>query len=440
MIKKLLTVCTLLLSLGLQAQEPHPQDRLGNLLSWDDFFGAREQRNICGNNIHESMDWYYKSKMHAYMGRTDSAAVYLEKIFLTYPDFFSGTDWKVINVNTLLNYWGGVQNYEKMMQAFDLAEDICRKYSTDTAWVQRNLRLAAQLRKQTLVWTAYPKLCVDWTSDQMTVKLLDGYVPTVAVEYNGTELPTWLDTGAQCAVIMTSEQADKCVTKTIPDQGSIVVNGAPAEGHYALIDSVRIGDLVFRNVTALVVKNKFSELMSSGLMNKKPTPQPYMDETGIIIGLPLLQRMGCVRFDWANKRLHIEKALQTKNYMETANMFILNNIPYTRLHVNSIPCVCMIDTGSGDGFLELSSPFFRTHESKLLTDKSLQPLEGKRIVLNPSVTFEGKSIDIGASSVLARLNDDAPILHDGMMGYSLLKSASQITFDFVNMRFEMCLD
>ena len=135
------------------------------------------------------MDWYYKSKMHAYMGRTDSAAVYLEKIFLTYPDFFSGTDWKVINVNTLLNYWGGVQNYEKMMQAFDLAEDICRKYSTDTAWVQRNLRLAAQLRKQTLVWTAYPKLCVDWTSDQMTVKLLDGYVPTVAVEYNGTELP-----------------------------------------------------------------------------------------------------------------------------------------------------------------------------------------------------------------------------------------------------------
>lgn len=128
MIKKLLTVCTLLLSLGLQAQEPHPQDRLGNLLSWDDFFGAREQRNICGNNIHESMDWYYKSKMHAYMGRTDSAAVYLEKIFLTYPDFFSGTDWKIFNVNTLLGYLDEAQNYKKMLDIYDLAESICKKY------------------------------------------------------------------------------------------------------------------------------------------------------------------------------------------------------------------------------------------------------------------------------------------------------------------------
>lgn len=79
--------------------------------------------------------------------------------------------------------------------------------------------MTAALKKQTQIRTTIPTMSLQRNRDNATVNLLNGFLPTVAVEYNGTELPTWLDTGVYCPVIMTSEQADKCVTKTIPDQG-----------------------------------------------------------------------------------------------------------------------------------------------------------------------------------------------------------------------------
>lgn len=447
--KILLILFTCISILNTAAQDTHPLQVLANTLGQNDFFNAREQRKIITHSIPEPLDLFYKHKMCYFMNKPDSAAIYLEKILEQYPTFLGGMETKIQYINILLSLWNEVQNYNKVLKTYDIAEKLTCTPDINTTWQKEQITALSHLRNRTKQLDTIPKMTVVKGEKAYYLDITEEPLITSVIEFNNIPMKTWIDTGWRNCIFMTKELADQCNAKEIPSLEDVTMNGVPIRGYWALIDSVKIGGIIFKNVHALVSQNSFSSLAPNSIIPKEAREHydSIMNTTGVIIGLPLLRRMGSIQIDWNKHKMKIQPAPELKDNLSKANMFILDKELYTNIHINSLSCNGIVDTGATNAFIELSNTFYTKNQNRLSVDKTQEADTVRRggmarisivkykPIICPNITFETKQIDIGNNDIIAWQDETWLGMKDALLGSLFLKSlGSKVTFDFVNMR------
>lgn len=446
----LLIVLACIITTNIVAQTKNYQWLLAEALSNDDFLMVRKYKNLCGDTIDASLNVFYHYKMYGYLNKPDSSAIYLEKALKEYPDLFSIPQTKFAYINILIELWHNLENYERLIGAYSMAEELTTSTNADEDWARQQLAFLKKLRKEAQEKMKMPKMSVKNISDnpQVTIPFTEEPVVTTNVKVNGTDCKTWLDTGGGVHLIMTKEIAGNChVNKRLSQKDSLEVNGKRIRADWVRVDSIQIGSILFTQVPAIVVQGKFSSFVSGNVLTEKEQNEyeSILNTVGMIVGLPLLKKLGSMEFDWDKKIINLSLLSEISTICK-ANLFTLNNQLFTYLKVNTADFVGMIDNGSVNAFIELSKPFFEKERDKfLLNDVSeektvyqksigvLLPTK-RRTVGSAELLWENRSVEAGPDDVVV-LDKDFLGAKDGMIGYKFIKSlGSKVAFDFVNMR------
>lgn len=194
-----------------------------------------------------------------------------------------------------------------------------------------------------------PKISVKNISKnkKATIDFIETPVVTTNIKLNGISCKTWIDTGGAGYLLMTKEMADRCNAKElISGIDSLDVNGKRIRGAHAWVDSIQIGSTIVTRVPAIVVYGDFSSFVPIDMLTEKEQNEykSVMNTVGIIVGLPLLQKLGSIEFDWDKKVLNMTLTPEDSGGQK-ANMFTLNNQLYICLDVNTTEFVGMVDIG-----------------------------------------------------------------------------------------------
>lgn len=432
------------------------QQELADMLMRDEFFKARKQRQLCGDSIDKSLKLCYAFKMHGYLNRPDSSAIYLERMLKDYPNFFTNRETKVYFINELFDLCAEMGNYSKMLDAYNIAEQITKPYlfSNDSIWAKQQLIAISQLRREVEGKLEIPQMKVTNLSKkkETSIAFTEEPILTSVIKCNGVTTKTWIDTGCEYAIFMTKAIADKCNIKDSSlSEDSLSINGARIRAHKALIDSLRIGSIQFSHIPAVIVHGDFASFAPNDILSEESQDEydSIMNSTGFVIGLPILKKLGSILLDWDKKKIKIKLASDISRNKKEANMFLRGKSLYTQLFINSVGCIGVIDTGALRTGLELTKEYYITNKTNLPIDETqkgkskdirsvalIEPALKYDILLNPQVVFGSKTIKLKINDVIAWQNETTTIKSkDGLIGYQFLKRlGSKVTFDFVNMR------
>ena len=433
-----------------------PQQALADMLSRNEFFEARKQRKLCGDTLDKSLELCYAFKMHGYLNRPDSSAIYLERLLKEYPDFFGDRYSKVYFMNELLNLYAEMGKYSKKLEVYNIAEQIISPYllTNDSIWATQQLIAISRLRREDEEKLDIPQMTVTNLSKKKETTLTFTEEPILAsvIEYNGVSVKTWIDTGWGNTVFMTKAIADKCKVKELPSlEDNICVNGVSVRGYQALIDSLKIGAIQFAHVPAIVVHGDFSSFAPDSVLSETSQLEydSVMNSAGVVVGLPLLKRLGSIQLDWHKKKITMKLPCDVRYSMEEPTMFMLNKGLYTCVNINAVDCTGLIDTGAPRDCIELTKKYYDANRVNLLVN-GIQKEKSKdrrgmaqvasslkyRPILNPKVTFNSKKVKLKIDDVIAWQEDTALSgIKDGLIGCQFLKRlGSKVKLDFVNMQ------
>ncbi|MEW6620015.1 MAG: aspartyl protease family protein [bacterium] len=165
-------------------------------------------------------------------------------------------------------------------------------------------------------------------------------IPIVKGSINGSkELSFIVDTGAQMTVL-SSEMANKLKIKPLVS-GS---KGAGAGGEFSVdlgvIDSLRLGDVIVRNVPVTIIDSKELTFKLFGLLT--------IFKIDGVIGLPLLKQFD-VTFDYKGKRLILDIPQKTEEPSSfEGNFYLVRDKIMLPVGINGIEgFTFMLDTGGG---------------------------------------------------------------------------------------------
>lgn len=431
------------------------QQALADMLSRNEFFKARKQRQLCGDSIDKSLELCYAFKMHGYLNRPDSSAIYLEKILKEYPDFFGDRYSKMYFINELLNMYAEMGNYSKMSDAYDIAELVIKPYllTNDSTWAKQQLMAISQLRCEYKEKLDIPQMTVTNLSKkkETSITFTEEPVLTSVIECNGLPIKTWIDTGWGNAVFMTKTISDKCKVKKLPSlEDSITVNGVLVRAHRALVDSLKIGSILFDHVPAIVIHGDLASFAPDNALSEKHQHKydSIMNSTEFIVGISLLRRLGSIQFDWHKKKIKMKLASDIAFNKKEPNMFIEGQKLYTQIFINSINYIGWIDTGALETCIELTKEYYDTNQIKLpINETEKEKCMGRggmarittikyRPILNPEVIFNLKTVKLTNEDVIAWQRKTATIgSQNGLIGNLFFKRlGSKVKFDFVNMQ------
>lgn len=142
----LLYIVISLITTNIIAQTKNYQWLLVDALAKDDFFKACEYKNVCGDTIAKSLDIFYQYKMYGYLNKPDSSAICLEKVLKEYPDFFSAPQTKFAYLNILIELWQNCENYEKLLEAYNMAEHLISTTNAGENWTYQQFAILKQLK------------------------------------------------------------------------------------------------------------------------------------------------------------------------------------------------------------------------------------------------------------------------------------------------------
>ncbi|MDR1503239.1 MAG: aspartyl protease family protein [Prevotella sp.] len=176
------------------------------------------------------------------------------------------------------------------------------------------------------------------------------YVP---VTINGSPERFIFDTGCPGGAFISEEYASKLNLRTVAD--SVMVNGVGRGiGKIALIDSLRVGNIVYKNSTAVVVP-----------------PNPAVDsvfKVDLVLGSGIMKASGEVRIFPQEKKL-VFPISQTPLPPTGNNMIFLSDHPYIEAYSNTERLIMHFDTGNAGAGLHYK--YYEKH--KEMIDK-----EGKK--------------------------------------------------------------
>lgn len=312
----------------------------------------------------------------------------------------------------LFDYAGGLRAADSLLAHASVLNAATRK---DVANTRRILSALAATPPQTVE-----------SRGETLVQLRDGRIP---VTMNDSERTYVFDTGANLSTIMRSEAAAVGL-HILPaglDVGTSTTTRVTAD--LGVADRVTIGNFVFRNVVFLVLDDKLLTFNNGAF--RIPG----------IIGFPVIEQMGEVRFERGGK---IEVPAQPP-FRSEANLALAQLTPLTQAKWHGSTLLCSLDTGA-DG-TEFYSRFYDAHRA--FVDSTSRPAVRKfggaggiqttpvRIVPNLSFALGDTTATLDSAAVLTKsiAQDAHDNYRDCNVGHDVFDAFSSLILNFRDMAF-----
>lgn len=432
----------------------HTQELI-NLLMQDNFFKARDYHQAYKDQIDAGGELFYKYRMSYFQNKPDSAVIYLEKFVKDYPNFAPDEFNKLSLYNLLINLYTDVEDNQKLVDTYNKAEQLIltAPFNNDSVWKQNQLALLSYFRSEVKKKPNTPIDVVRTSNKTDVIALQKGSFITAIAQFNGVSLRAVFDTGSGFHLFIKKEYADKCQFKEIPSQtDSVQLNGTMVRAGFALVDSIKIGPILFTNITAFVLHDDPKSLLPDSISlddKERKGYNSFFESCDVIVGLPLLRLLGSICVDWEKNTMTMKPRLEVPIENVSSNMIISERRLFTELSINNIDCVGSVDTGNSLSCINLNPEFYAKNSSSILLSQgeksknvsgmtSIDRGVKYKHVLNPTIVS-------GMETVSLEEPDDCIVWldkpkskrgwEDGEVGLLFLKQlGSNVKIDFVNMR------
>lgn len=444
------------------AQNINHSQVLIDLLMRDECLQAWDYKKQHNDRIAKEAELFYRYKMSGFLNRSDSSAIYLEQIFDEFPTFMINESTKLSFLNVLIGLYNETENYEKLVETYNLAEQLILTApfsNTGDTWKEEQLVLLNNFRSEAKRKLITPKIEVikyeNGKNGEVDIQQ-EPFITTLA-EYNGVCLRTVMDTGCGYHIFMNKIFADKCRFKQVPSSvDSLSFNGVLVRANMALVDSIRIGNVIFTDIPVFVIHDKYSLFLPDTTLTEEQRIKydSIMSCYDAVVGLPLLKKLGSVEFDWNRNKMSLKTKPEISIVEREPNMYTVNGVLYTHLSINNIDYTGVVDTGSANTCIVLNQQFYENNYNSLPIEEAIKEkketvggiavaVQSKtKFLLKPKVVFDSKVMKLKNDDVAVAWFDNnnalsLPILNSGGMGDLFVKRLGQkVKFDFVNMRIE----
>ncbi|NMA74734.1 MAG: hypothetical protein GX963_11365 [Bacteroidales bacterium] len=200
------------------------------------------------------------------------------------------------------------------------------------------------MHKQTEALIDYPKSSIERPPIDCVVALEEGY--KIPAKINGNEVLFIFDTGADAPAFVSRRFAEqhhvKIFKQTIPTEGVV----ATEQTNIGFIDSLQIGNIVYRNFWALVFPN-----------NRISYNDVVITEVDAVLGRHFMDLIGEIQiYSTENKILF---PFQPSTLAKEKNIFLQNGQPYIEVLLNKSQIPLHLDTGGG---IALYSNYFQENK------------------------------------------------------------------------------
>lgn len=460
--KNYLIVCFSLIFIPcvLYGQEDKSQE-LNTLLNEGKYFESKKLYQEISNVISPDMDLFYKFQMAQFMNKNDSAAIYIEKMLIDYPDMFGNNTIFVyarlfdIYAVSLRNYEKSVCTYKRMIQ--HLKDN---PYNLD--------------EKELALWKDGNKTRVDYLKQLMSqppIKMKRGSTNSsvyfksdkkqlvIDVKTNGMSQKTLVDTGCNYYYIMNREKAEELGLEcAVSEMSKGVINNTEMLIKQVIVDSIEIGNITLYNIPATIFEYDITQYLPDSVKQQQESfaqIEPlYTNITNPIIGLPIMKLIGKFLIDYEEQAVSFPSITFRLDSLIDSNMFLYNAYLYTQLKLNKKDFTGTLDIGF-DEYMMIDSLFYERYQNDIPT-VSMAEKDSYNIVMVhqfynniPYKIAHNLSIEFNNKLMFPPLEKDIKIysmqpvflpmkIFDGIIGYDFFRRlGKKVLLDFDNMRLEV---
>ncbi len=423
------------------------------------FFELEDAYNEVGQDLSPFWKLFCKAELEKVFNRSEESSRLLIEFIETYRDNVT-PDFKNVLYGMLFDdiiKTGNSHHYQWVYKDFSqYIENNPDSLSAETlAMYKKSLDVVKEEYKKKL---AYPSIRIIREHPNQGVPLLQDPNPIIMAKLNDFSYPTMIDTGASDYLLMSNEKASEIGVRYY-SKGIRGRNDEKVEFWRGLIDSIQIGTLKLYNIPVHIEDSSPFKNFPDSLKKKKELVEIIKEAQrkyqNPIIGLPLLEKIGKVQFDFNKNTISFPRESDSSN-INKHNLLIIEKRLCTQVNIDNVLATFGIDTGA-DLFATLSNDFYRknkdlfsieemdtTNNDKIVFSISLYGAKEYKPPLylkNPLICFLDRRInrDNKQKIEVAKKNDFITSViffgHDGVLGYPFFRSMKNqtILFDFKNM-------
>jgi hypothetical protein len=417
---------------------------------------------LYGKRMEEAQHYYYEYKdsiVHPFA--VDSyrllSNMYTDKpdsVLLQLPVFIGNHYGSVANDNLLLflpTFYQDRGEYDSGLKMLDIIEAFFNRQQSGKPGNEKSLKEVEKLKKRYKVMSDFPKpeIKISDSIEMIHVSIQTEPLITFEAKYNQTVLKTVFDTGVTYPFFTQKKNVEKAGIRLIEPYSENIINEKETSSAYGIIDSVRIGSLLLKNMPVLVIENGYFDncIPDDSVVNGKEklaALDSMANLMGIIMGLPVIKMLNHIRLDLQDNDMAISFN-HAKDGKENSNMYIESDRLYLHTEMNSLDFTAFMDTGGnfGDISMIIGNRFYRNHTEQLpSTPSATKEINGQCWVTGKDrfTFFKPDTLNMQLGNCIVDLANETAILtddsqfsflsKDGFIGLGLLKKLKRISFDF----------
>jgi hypothetical protein len=457
--KTLLLITCLFISLRFFAQEQNHNQELANLLNAGRIFESIDYYTQYQDNISDPISQnYYEIMMDIHFNRRQSAIQKLPPFIDKYSSELKD-EGKQQFLNLLLNTCYLTRDYTTALQTWDAIETLLKDNPIFEPYKEANEKTMAKERHKYQLWKEIPK--PEITNEQpneedIHIKIQTDHWIALNVKYNNISIETIFDTGVPDFLFIEKHNLSGLKVKIIEDYHTGSFNGTEMQTAYGIVDSVRIENILLKNIPICIVDYNIFKACLPDSIEKNSAKADSLIATikpiKMVMGVLLMRLLNHIQIDISNKEM-VVSLNKHENIGKPSNMYMERNNLYVKAIINDVSSTAFFDTGNsiGDSIaLIINTPFYQQNETKLpATPKkeidilNMCGMEGATNnidFLRPTrlnVQLGDKTLDLCNETIIWQSAEN-PVhaQKDGCIGFNLLKKINKLTLDFSAMRLE----
>lgn len=421
------------------------------------YFESKELYKDNLDDIPTEIRHFYKFRMAEFMGKKDSASIYLEKMLLDFPGLFGAEE---INMNALLfDIYITQRDFLKGEYTYNRMKEFLKKnlYDIDetelTLWRNGIEERMNYLKKV----TNQPPIIINRRNEKKTVMIEGDDRLLVEILLNGISQKAYFDTGVGHYYLLNRRLAERIGIKCdVSEMEKVVINNTEMLTKYINIDSLEIGNITIYNVPATIIEHDVISSIPDSLKNMPQivngVDSVYSTLFNSVMGLPLMKLLGKFQMDYEINEITFPNFKSNYSSKEP-NLFFYNSDLYTGLTINKHDFTGVLDIGS-DAFLDIDTAFYKKHHADIPIDNTILPSKSYFFIMahqlfnntpykvpyKPVLKFNNTSFLVpkeGSIKIYSLCYMWPGRYLDGVIGYDFFKRiGKKVLLDLDNMRLD----